>query len=156
MWTSSGPKVLEFNTRFGDPETEVLMPLLKDDAAELFAAAVAGRVPDRVDTWERSAAAVVIASGGYPDRYDAGVPIEGLDAVRGDDVAVFHAGTRVQNGRVVTAGGRILAVTAWAPGLPAAVGAAYDAVARLRIAGAFHRRDIGRRHLTASTERTKR
>jgi len=156
MWTSSGPRVLEFNTRFGDPETEALMPLLKDDAAELFAEAAAGRIPDRADTFARCVAAVVVASRGYPDQYDTGVPIEGLDEVRGEDVAVFHAGTRTRDGRMVTAGGRVLAVTAWADGLAAAVGAAYDAVARVRIAGAFYRRDIGRRHLAAAAERTKR
>jgi phosphoribosylamine--glycine ligase len=155
MWTAAGPKVLEFNARFGDPETEALVPLLKSDAAELFAAAAAGRIPDRIDTWERSAATVVIASRGYPEAYETGVAIDGLDDVHGDGVAVFHAGTRARDGRVVTAGGRVLAVTAWASGLPAAVSAAYGAVARVRFEGAFHRRDIGRRHLAAGAERTK-
>lgn len=155
MWTAAGPRVLEFNTRFGDPETEVLMPLLKTDIAELFAAAADGRIPDRVETRDRCAAAIVIASRGYPGDYETGVAIDGLDDVRGDRVAVFHAGTRVEHGRVVTAGGRVLAVTAWAPGLGAAITTAYDAVARVRIEGAFHRADIGRRHLATSTERTK-
>ena len=147
MWTRSGPKVLEFNTRFGDPETEVLMPLLADDAAALFLAAASGRLPQEVSIHPGSAATVVIASDGYPDRYRTGIPIEGLDAPAREGTIVFHAGTRRDtDGRVVTAGGRVLAVTGWAGDLGGALKAAYDGVARVRFDGGFCRRDIGRRH----------
>ncbi|HEU4366439.1 MAG TPA: phosphoribosylamine--glycine ligase [Candidatus Krumholzibacteria bacterium] len=147
MWTRSGPKVLEFNTRFGDPETEVLMPLLADDAAALFLAAASGRLPQDVSVRPGSAASVVIASEGYPDRYRTGIPIEGLDAPAREGTIVFHAGTRRDtDGRVVTAGGRVLAVTGWAGDLGGALQAAYDGVARVRFDGGFCRTDIGRRH----------
>lgn len=147
MWTRSGPKVLEFNTRFGDPETEVLMPLLADDAAALFLAAASGRLPQDVAIRPGSAATVVIASEGYPDRYRTGIPIEGLDAPAREGAIVFHAGTRRgTDGRVVTTGGRVLAVTGWAGDLGGALKAAYDGVARVHFEGAFCRTDIGRRH----------
>ncbi len=151
MWTGGGPKVLEFNTRFGDPETEVLMPLLAGDVAQLFLAAASGRLPEEVPVARDSAATVVVASHGYPDRYQTGFPIAGLDdAESSGPCVVFHAGTkRASGGEVVTAGGRVLAVTGRGRDLRGALDAAYRGVARIRFEGAFHRRDIGRRHVAA-------
>jgi phosphoribosylamine--glycine ligase len=155
MWTGAGPKVLEFNVRFGDPEAEVLMPLLGGDFASFLRDAARGRIPARVDTRPGSAAAVVIAARGYPEHAETGVVVEGLDEVRGADVVVFHGGTRRDGERVVSSGGRILAVSARADSLRAALDEAYAAVGRIRIDGAFFRGDIGRRHSTQPTERTK-
>ncbi len=150
MWTADGPKVLEFNTRFGDPETQVLMPLLQGDVAALFLAAASGRLPRAVAARPGAAATVVMASRGYPENYRKGLPIGGLDAIGGDDCAVFHAGTRrTPDGTVVTAGGRVLAVTGWAGDLRGALRVAYDGVARVQFDGAFWRSDIGRRHVAA-------
>jgi phosphoribosylamine--glycine ligase len=148
MWTDAGPKVLEFNTRFGDPETQALMPLLVDgDVCAFLSSAAAGSVPARIDVAARSVAAIVIASRGYPESAEAGVEIHGIDASWGDDAMVFHAGTRVQDNRVVTAGGRVLGVTAWADTLAGAIARAYSAAGAIRIDGAFYRSDIGRRHV---------
>jgi phosphoribosylamine--glycine ligase len=148
MWTADGPRVLEFNTRFGDPETEVLMPLLAGDAAELFLAAASGRLPDTVPTRPGAAATVVVASRGYPEAYRKGLTISGLDRAGADDRVVFHAGTkRMPDGDVVTAGGRVLAVTGWAGDLHGALRTAYDGVARVKFDGAFWRSDIGCRHV---------
>jgi phosphoribosylamine--glycine ligase len=155
MWTKAGPKVLEFNTRFGDPETQVLMPLIKSDVAELLAGAARGRLPQSVEFRDGAAAAVVVASRGYPEHAETGVPVEGLDEVGGGEVVVFHAGTRAEGNRVVSSGGRVLAASAWAPHLGAALEAVYQAVARIRIEGSFHRTDIGRRHVAGARERTE-
>jgi phosphoribosylamine--glycine ligase len=154
MWTASGPKVLEFNVRFGDPEAEALMPLFADDLASLLEAAARGRLADGIAEPAGASAAVVIASRGYPEHAESGVPVAGLDDVRGSGVVVFHAGTRLEGGRVLSAGGRVLAVTAWARDLRGALEAAYAAAARIHIDGAFYRRDIGWRQLAASEERT--
>ncbi|MCI0452127.1 MAG: phosphoribosylamine--glycine ligase [Candidatus Latescibacteria bacterium] len=148
MWTAAGPKVLEFNARFGDPETQSLMPLLVDgDVCELLASAASGNLPNGLRLASRCAATIVIASKGYPEGAVAGVEIRGLDAVEADTM-VFHAGTRAVDGRIVTAGGRVLGITAWAPTLPGALGRAYLVAERIHIDGAFYRSDIGRRHLT--------
>jgi phosphoribosylamine--glycine ligase len=151
MWTPTGPKVLEFNTRFGDPETEVLMPLLKSDVAELFECAALGTLPPRVEFHAGSAAAVVIASRGYPERAETGAAIEGLGRALERDSVLFHAGTRAEDGRVLTAGGRVLVASAWRADLRAALDAAYRVAGLVHIEGAFYRRDIGHRQL----ERTK-
>jgi phosphoribosylamine--glycine ligase len=154
MWTRSGPKVLEFNTRFGDPETEVLVPLAGDDIVDLFAAAAADELPAGAWTSDGAAATIVLASGGYPDSYPTGLAIDGLE---GDvpDTMVFHAGTRHDDGRVVTAGGRVLAVTGWAGSLRGALDAAYRRARTIRFDGAFMRSDIGRRHLDNSGSEIK-
>jgi phosphoribosylamine--glycine ligase len=154
MWTRSGPKVLEFNTRFGDPETEVLRPLAGDDIVDLFAAAAADELPAGAWTSDGAAATIVLASGGYPDSYPTGLAIDGLE---GDvpDTMVFHAGTRHDDGRVVTAGGRVLAVTGWAGSLRGALDAAYRRARTIRFDGAFMRSDIGRRHLDNSGSEIK-
>lgn len=156
MVTRDGPKVLEFNCRFGDPETQVVLPLLDEDLAGLLLACAGGpdRLPDRpVRTVPAAAAGVVMASGGYPGHYATGLPVDGLEAAAAEPgVKVFHAGTRLEGGRVVTAGGRVLNVVATAPTLREAVAAAYRAVALIRFEGAHWRSDIASRGLgTAGT-----
>jgi phosphoribosylamine--glycine ligase len=144
MMTSEGPRVLEFNCRFGDPETQVILPRLKSDLLELLEATVDGTLEKTTIEWdERPAVTVVMASGGYPAKYETGKVIHGLESCAGlPDVHVFHAGTRVQNGHVVTAGGRVLAITALGTTVEEARARAYGAVARIDFEGAHYRRDI--------------
>jgi phosphoribosylamine--glycine ligase len=143
------PKVIEFNVRFGDPETQPIMLRLKSDLVELIDAALDGRLENTRARWDaRPAIGVVTAAAGYPARVRTGDVIEGLDVAVGNDVKVFHAGTALDaDGRVVTAGGRVLTVCALGSGLAAAREAAYAALSRLRYDGAFHRRDIAHRAL---------
>ncbi len=150
MWTADGPKVLEFNTRFGDPETQALMPLLVhgNDVCTLFEKAAAGEVPTGLVIPAMSAVAIVVASKGYPESAERDVEIRGLDHVDDARTMVFHAGTRCVDARVVTAGGRVLGVTAWSESLTDAARHAYAAAEKIHIDGAFYRSDIGRRHLT--------
>jgi len=146
MLTDKGPRALEFNCRFGDPETQVLMARLDDDLGALLYANATGARIERVRFSPRAAVCVVMASGGYPGAYESGVPIEGLDAAgRVDGVTVFHAGTRRDGERIVTAGGRVLGVTAVGDDVAEARKRAYDAAAQIRFAGAHYRRDIGMR-----------
>ena len=144
MITAEGARVLEFNCRFGDPETQVILPRLKSDLLELFEATIDGTLDRSAIEWdERAAVTVVLASGGYPDKYDIGKPIHGLDVLgSAKDVHVFHAGTRRKNGAIVTAGGRVLAVTALAESVPAARARAYEAVSQIDFEGCHYRRDI--------------
>ena len=145
MLTADGPKVLEYNARFGDPETQVLVPRLEGDWLALLAACARGELAGETPRFTPDAAVcVVMASEGYPGDYRRGVPIEGLeDAETRAAVTVFHAGTeRDPSGRIVTAGGRVLGVTATGRGLETARERAYDAVARIRWAGEHHRSDI--------------
>ena len=147
MLTAAGPRVLEFNCRFGDPETQAILPLLNSDLPEIMLACVEGRL-DRVDVrWRPGACAtIVLASEGYPGAYPKGRPITGLDEAAGcEEVAVFHAGTARQDGRVVTAGGRVLAVSATGDDLPSALARAYAGVERIHFEGMHYRRDIGKR-----------
>jgi phosphoribosylamine--glycine ligase len=155
MWTSNGPKVLEFNVRFGDPETEALMPLVAGDVAALLLDAANGKLPAGIETRAGSAVAIVIAAKGYPDQPETGVPVEGLAEIPGENVAVFHGGTRDEGSRTLSTGGRILAVSAWGDDLARALESAYVAVGRVKISGAFFRSDIGRRHAGAHKERMK-
>ncbi len=145
IWTEEGPKVLEFNCRFGDPEAEALLPLLEGDLGALLLGAALGELDDRPLAFaDAHAVTVVVAAEGYPASPRLGDPIEGLeeaDAVSG--AHVFHGGTRRDGGRVVTAGGRVAAVTAVAESRAAARSRAYDAVARIRFRGAWRRSDIG-------------
>jgi phosphoribosylamine---glycine ligase len=145
MLTKEGPRVLEFNCRFGDPETQVLMPRLRTDIVDLLEAAITGNLEGAVAEWdERSAVCVVMASGGYPGSYKTGKTIVGLDQVNQmADVAVFHAGTKFLDDRVVTSGGRVLGVTAFGETLSAANLRAYDAVHKIEFDGSYFRRDIG-------------
>ena len=144
LLTADGPKVLEFNCRFGDPETQSLLPRLKSDLLDLLEACVDGSLEKcRVEWDTRPAVCVVMASGGYPGSYESGKEITGLDAFAGSgDVLVFHAGTKLENGKVVTAGGRVLGVTAFGDTLDAARARAYEAVAQIRFDGAQFRTDI--------------
>jgi len=146
MLTDKGPRALEFNCRFGDPETQVLMARLDDDLGALLYANATGARIERVRFSPRAAVCVVMASGGYPGAYESGVPIDGLDdAGRVEGVTVFHAGTRRDGERIVTAGGRVLGVTAVGDDVAEARKRAYDAAAQIRFAGAHYRRDIGMR-----------
>jgi phosphoribosylamine---glycine ligase len=145
MLTASGPKVLEYNARFGDPETQVLLPRLDGDWLAVLSACARGELHGITLRWrDEAAVCVVMASRGYPGAYPKGLPIEGIaDAERLDGVLVFHAGTATgPDGRVVTAGGRVLGVTAIGSDVAAARKRAYEAVARIRFAGEHHRSDI--------------
>ncbi len=143
MLTANGPKVLEFNCRFGDPETQAILMRLRSDPLELLDAAVGGKLEAARVQWDpRPALCVVMASGGYPEKCATGIPIMGLPADRPDRV-VFHAGTRLENGQVVTAGGRVLGVTALGDTLSAAREAAYQVAAGIHFDGAYYRRDLG-------------
>jgi len=144
MVTADGPQVLEYNCRFGDPETQVLLPRLKTDLLEILLAVVNNRLEGTVVEWsDEACVGVVLASGGYPGPYETGLPIEGLDDVD-PDVQVFHAGTkRRDDGAIVTAGGRVLTVVATGPTLTEAREKAYRNVERIRFQGVHYRRDIG-------------
>ncbi|HEY8326919.1 MAG TPA: phosphoribosylamine--glycine ligase [Rhodanobacter sp.] len=146
---SGAPKVIEFNVRFGDPETQPIMLRLKSDLVELIDAALDGRLEQTRARWDaRPAIGVVMAAGGYPGRVRLGDVVDGLDAPVGADVKVFHAGTRLDAAeRVVTAGGRVLTVCALGDDIAAARENAYAAVSRIRYDGAFCRRDIAHRAL---------
>ena len=140
------PKVLEFNCRMGDPETQPLLMRLQSDLVELCLAAVEGRLDQVTATWDpRPALGVVMAAGGYPDDYETGRPISGLDSVPAAEAKVFHAGTRQEGREILTSGGRVLCVTALGEDVSAAHRLAYQAVDRIHWNGAFCRRDIGHR-----------
>jgi phosphoribosylamine--glycine ligase len=144
MLTSEGPRVLEFNARFGDPEAQAVLPLLETDLVEILLAIVEGRL-DRVKVgWKAGAAVcVVLASKGYPATPEVGFPISGIGEAEADSgVLVFHAGTAIKDGQTVTAGGRVLGVTAVESDLPRAREKAYRAVEKIRFQGMQHRRDI--------------
>ncbi len=149
MITKGGPRVLEFNVRFGDPETQAVLPRLRTDLLELMLATVEGRLDEVEMEWDpRPAVCVVMASAGYPASAEKGVPIEGLEeAAARPDTFVYHAGTAVEDGRVVTAGGRVLGVTALGEDIAAARDAAYGAVHCIRFRGAQFRSDIAEKAL---------
>ncbi|TVR34667.1 MAG: phosphoribosylamine--glycine ligase [Nitriliruptor sp.] len=143
--TAAGPKLLEFNARFGDPETQVILPLLASDLGDLLWASATGSVDNVEVSWhDRAVVTVVLASGGYPGSYPTGVPITGVaDADAVDGVSVFHAGTAMDDqGRLVTAGGRVLGVTAAGADVEAARSTAYDAADRISFDGLHRRSDI--------------
>ncbi len=146
MLTPAGPRVLEFNCRLGDPETQVILPLLESDLVEALQACVEGRLDGVEMQWrDESAVTVVMAAGGYPGDYGTGDPITGIADAEAEGCMVFHAGTALRDGAVVTAGGRVLSVTGVAPTLPEAIRKAYAGIAQLHFAGAHHRSDIARR-----------
>ena len=153
MLTKSGPKVLEFNARFGDPETQIYLPRLENDLVELLLASCEGRLADHELRWSANASVcVVMASGGYPGSYPKGKVITGLAAANAlPNTKVFHAGTAQKDGQVVTNGGRVLGVTAWAKDLAAARNAAYAAVEKIQFDGAHYRRDIAAKGLKQVT-----
>ncbi|MEQ8767554.1 MAG: phosphoribosylamine--glycine ligase [Planctomycetota bacterium] len=146
MITGNGPKVLEFNVRFGDPETQPLLMRLKSDIVPIFEAVIDGNLEDQVIEWDpRPAVCVVMASKGYPGPYSKHLVVHGLGDVPGtDDLQVFHAGTELRNRRVVTSGGRVLGVTALGDDLADASRRAYEAVSQISFEGAYYRNDIGR------------
>jgi phosphoribosylamine---glycine ligase len=143
MLTDEGPRVLEFNCRFGDPETQAIVPLLDDDLLGVLAAAARGDLRGSdLHASDQAAVTVVLAAAGYPEQGDAGSPIEGLEDAEGDGALVFHAGTAMRGERLVTNGGRILSVTATGDTLPEARAAAYAAAGRIDFQGARYRRDV--------------
>ena len=143
MITADGARVLEFNCRFGDPETQAILPRMKSDLLSLLEATIDGKLEGTTIEWdERAAVTVVLASGGYPGTYDVGKPISGLETACSQGVHVFHAGTRREKGKIVTAGGRVLAVTALGETVAAARERAYEAVAQIHFEGCHYRRDI--------------
>lgn len=146
MLTPDGPKVIEYNARFGDPETQVVLPRLKTDLVTIIESVIDGTLENVDIQWSKEAAAcVVMASGGYPVKYEKGKVITGLDE-NGQlpGVTVYHAGTAEKDGQLVTSGGRVLGVTALASTLDEALQKAYEAVEKIHFDGAHYRRDIGR------------
>jgi phosphoribosylamine---glycine ligase len=147
MLTADGPRVLEYNCRFGDPETQAILPLLDSDLLDVVEACVTGRLAEIDMQWRSSAAAcVVIASEGYPSKYPSGREIYGIDT-QFDQAVVFHAGTKLSDGKVVTAGGRVLGVTGLGNDFHEAIEHAYQAVGQIEFEGIQYRKDIGRRAL---------
>ncbi|MEY4747638.1 MAG: hypothetical protein RLZZ416_687 [Candidatus Parcubacteria bacterium] len=151
MMTVDGPRVLEFNARFGDPECQVYMRLLKNDLLDLFEASVDGGISEMKETveWEKGFAVnIVLASGGYPGVYEKGLPISGLDEANAmEGIVVFHAGTKYENGSLLTNGGRVLGVSATGMRLKEALDRAYEAAGKIRFEGMQYRRDIGAKAL---------
>ncbi|RRA48044.1 phosphoribosylamine--glycine ligase [Acidipila sp. EB88] len=149
MMTARGPMVLEYNTRFGDPETQAILLRLESDLFEAFEACVEGRLSDTEFRWRRGASVCVIAaSGGYPGKYASGIPISGLSVAASlEEVEIFHAGTKLQDETFTTAGGRVLGACARAATLEQALARAYAAMAEIRFDGMYYRRDIGHRAL---------
>jgi len=148
--TDNGPMVLEYNVRFGDPEAQPILVRMKSDLLPVLLAIDEGKLDELPEIeWDpRPSVCVVIASGGYPDKSEKGKPIYGLDEVRKlEDVIVFHAGTKSENGKVVTWGGRVLGVTALGKDIPAAIQRAYEAVSKINFEGMQYRRDIGAKAL---------
>jgi phosphoribosylamine--glycine ligase len=147
MIEDGNPRVLEFNVRFGDPETQPLLVRLTADLVDIMQAVIDERLSETAVTWDpRPAVCVVMASGGYPDAYEKGHPIVGLqEAARIPDTVVFHAGTALRNGQVVNDGGRVLGVTGWGTSLTDAVQSAYRAVDKIHWQDVHFRRDIARR-----------
>ncbi|MBN1755947.1 phosphoribosylamine--glycine ligase [bacterium] len=151
MLTDRGPKVLEFNCRFGDPETQVLMPMLDSDLAEIMLYVINERLDEADILWKKNkkCVCVVMASGGYPKRYKKGFPIEGLESNRiPRETYIFHAGTATRGNKVVTDGGRVLGVTALGDSFEKAVNKAYQAVDEVTFEKASYRTDIGQQYLT--------
>lgn len=141
MLTPKGVKVLEYNARFGDPETQVVLPRLQSDLYEIFEAVIDGRLAQTEIKWnDKAAVCVVMASGGYPQSYETGFEITGLPV---ENAIVFHAGTKLENGKLVTAGGRVLGVTALGEDIADARTKAYDAVSKIHFKNAHFRHDIG-------------
>jgi len=148
MIGADGARVLEFNCRFGDPETQAILPRMKSDLLPLLEATIDGKINEQAIVWdERASVTIVLASGGYPDKYETGKPISGLEeAAKLDGVYIFHAGTKRINDEIVTAGGRVLAVTALGSTIEAARTSAYAAVSRIHFEDCHYRRDIALPH----------
>lgn len=146
MLTKDGPKVIEYNARFGDPETQVLLPLLKTDLLDIFNAVTDERLDKTDIQWENSAGAtVVLASGGYPKEYTKGYPISGLEEIQKQEVAVYHMGTAMKDGEYVTNGGRVLSLTAKGDTVEQAVARVYNNINKVCFKDMHYRKDIGRK-----------
>ena len=153
MLTPDGPKVIEYNCRFGDPETQVVLPLLETDLLTVMQAVENETLAELNVEWSGGAAAcVILASGGYPSHYEKGKPIT-FPASTPENVTVYHAGDKLQGGKLVTSGGRVLGISATAPTLETALADAYEAAETITFDGKFMRLDIGRRALAAMEER---
>jgi phosphoribosylamine--glycine ligase len=154
MLTKSGPKVLEFNCRLGDPETQAIVARMDFDLADVLFDVTAGKLDPSTLKWKRGAGVcVVLASGGYPGKFETGKPIGGLTAAEHiTGVKVLHAGTKISGYAIVTSGGRVLGVTAVAPTLEEALKLVYKAAAKIHFEGMYYRKDIGARanHLKAA------
>lgn len=148
MLTEKGPRVLEYNVRFGDPETQPIMVRMKSDIVELFQACVDGKLDEAALEWhDEAAVCVIMASGGYPASSEKGVPIHGLDDIAAEEAIVFHSGTAEKDGEIVTNGGRVLGVTAKDATIKGAIDKAYAAVEKINFDHMQFRRDIGARAL---------
>ncbi|NLW17120.1 MAG: phosphoribosylamine--glycine ligase, partial [Firmicutes bacterium] len=154
MLTEQGPKVIEYNVRFGDPESQVVLPRLENDVLELLAACAVKPMPgvkplkqQELLVKQQACASVIMAAPGYPGPYPKGLPIRGLEQAEQVGCLIFQAGTKEEEGRLVSSGGRILAVTALGTDLEQALQQAYEGVAKIEIPGAHYRRDIGHRAL---------
>lgn len=145
MLTPEGPRVLEYNARFGDPETQVVLPRLENDLLEIFEAILDEKLDTLDIRWRDNAAVcVILASGGYPEGYETGYEMSGLDSFDADgDIILYHAGTKLVEGKYLTNGGRVLGVTALADNLDAAIKKAYEAVRKISFKDMHYRRDIG-------------
>jgi phosphoribosylamine---glycine ligase len=155
MLTSDGPMVLEYNVRFGDPEVQAILPRLKNDIVELMLAACEERLMQTKLKWDkRACVCVVMSSGGYPGEYKTGMEIKGLDeAAKVKDVLVFHAGTKMEGDKVVTAGGRVLGVTALGETIDQTIERVYEGVEKIKFERMFFRRDIGSKALGMAAPR---
>jgi phosphoribosylamine--glycine ligase len=149
MLTDRGPFVLEYNVRFGDPETQVILPRMKTDLVDIFDAVIDGKLKGKKIEWDsRPGVCVVMAAGGYPGKYEKGKEITGLAAAAAlKDTVVFHAGTKLAAEKIVTSGGRVLGVTALGEGIKGAIDNAYQAVSKIRFDGMQYRKDIGKKAL---------
>jgi len=154
MLTAEGPRVVEFNCRFGDPEAQVVLPMLETDLLEVALACTEGRLADLDIHWKTGAAAcVVLASGGYPGKYETGISIQGLENEQ-EDAFVFHAGTKSRHGRVLTSGGRVLSVTGTGVTIRDALQTAYSRIESIKFDKMHYRRDIGHRVLSTTDFQT--
>lgn len=147
MITQDGPKVIEYNARFGDPETQVVLPRLKTDLLEIFEAIIDEKLSDiKIEWYDNAAVCVIAASGGYPGKYAAGIEINGIEAAEADEnITIFHAGTTCSDGKFFTAGGRVLGVTAVEENMEKAIGKAYAGIEKISFEGIHYRKDIGRK-----------
>lgn len=145
MLTSDGPKVLEYNARFGDPETQAVLPRLDSDIIEIFSAVIDEKLSNTEIKWKKDAGVcIIMASGGYPQKYQTGYEINGLEnALNEKDINVFHSGTKLENGKYLTSGGRVLGVTATGRSLDEAINKAYKAVEKVSFTNMHYRKDIG-------------
>lgn len=150
MLTDNGPKVIEFNCRFGDPETQVVLPLIDADVFDVMMQICSGKLSTKKISWKnQSAVCVVLASGGYPDEYQTGKEIIGLETINDPDVIIFHAGTKKEKKTIMTNGGRVVGVTALGPkdDLESVIDKAYRTVEKITFDGAYYRSDIGKKAL---------